>query len=285
MARPLRIEYPGALYHITSRGNARQKIFLDDKDYYLFLKCLDLTSKRYSFLVYSFCLMPNHYHLLLETPEGNLSKIMRQLNGVYTQKFNKKYGRVGHIFQGRYKAILVEKERYLLELIRYINLNPVRANLVKDPLDWKWSSLPYILNIKKKLPFLSEDFILMQFSEEKFKATKLFKEFIYAGIKSQSPFKNLKGQIFLGGDDFINKIKKHIIKKEELKEIPKVQRYAERPALEKILREEKTSLRERIFDAHINFGYTQKEIADFLGYHYSYISKIIKEIEKSRFKT
>ncbi|MEJ5167241.1 MAG: transposase, partial [Thermoanaerobaculia bacterium] len=207
MARPLRIEYPGALYHITSRGNAKEKIFLDDKDYYLFLKCLDLTSKRYNFLIYSFCLMPNHYHLLLETPEGNLSKIMRQLNGVYTQKFNKKYGRVGHIFQGRYKAILVEKERYLLELIRYINLNPVRAGLAEDPLEWKWSSLPYILNIKKKLPFLSEDFIFMQFSEEKSRAIKLVKEFIYAGIKRQSPFKNLKGQIFLGGDDFINKIK------------------------------------------------------------------------------
>lgn len=131
MARPLRIEIPGAIYHITSRGNAREPIFLDDGDYADFLNLLSLNLKRFNWILHAYCLMGNHYHLLIETPEGNLSRGMRQLNGTYTQWFNRKHNRVGHIFQGRYKAILVEKDSHLLELCRYVVLNPVRANMVK----------------------------------------------------------------------------------------------------------------------------------------------------------
>src|SRR4030042_35639 len=140
MARPLRIEFPGALYHVTARGNARQDIFLDDDDRLLFCSVLERVVSRFHLLLHAYCLMNNHYHLLVETPEGNLSKGMRQINGVYTQQLNRRYNRVGHVLQGRYKAILVDKDNYLLELSRYVVLNPVRAGLVKQPSRWAWSS-------------------------------------------------------------------------------------------------------------------------------------------------
>ena len=133
MARPLRIEYPGAVYHITSRGNARADIFLMDDDRQVFLDILGNTVEKYNWLCHAFCLLDNHYHLLIETPDPNLSLGMRQLNGVYTQTFNRTHDRVGHVFQGRYKAILVEKESHLLELCRYVVLNPVRAKMVSKP--------------------------------------------------------------------------------------------------------------------------------------------------------
>ena len=140
MARPLRLEFAGALYHITSRGDRQEAIYLDDPDRECFLALLRDVRERYNWLIHAYCLMDNHYHLLVETPDGNLSKGMRHLNGVYTQSSNARHGRVGHVFQGRYNAILVQKEAYLLELARYIVLNPVRARMVRTALDWPWSS-------------------------------------------------------------------------------------------------------------------------------------------------
>lgn len=137
MARPLRIEYPNAVYHITSRGNARGKIYKDDRDRRTFLDVLGSVIKRYNYLCHAYCLMDNHYHLLIETPEPNLSRGMRQLNGVNTQTYNMRHKETGHIFQGRYKAILVEKEEYLLELCKYVVLNPVRAGIIKSPEQWQ----------------------------------------------------------------------------------------------------------------------------------------------------
>ena len=140
MARPLRIEYAGALYHVTSRGDGREEIYLQDDDRAMFLGVLGEVCRRFNWMVHAYCLMGNHYHLLVETPDSNLSKGMRHLNGVYTQRFNRNQGRVGHVFQGRFKAILVEKENYLLELARYIVLNPVRARMVRSAKEWPWSS-------------------------------------------------------------------------------------------------------------------------------------------------
>jgi REP element-mobilizing transposase RayT len=135
MARPLRLEFAGALYHVTARGNERRSIFLGDADgdRAAFLGILGETCDRFNWICHAYCLMTNHYHLLLETPDANLSKGMRQLNGVYTQYVNRAHGRVGHLFEGRFKAILVERERYLLELARYVVLNPVRAGMVGTP--------------------------------------------------------------------------------------------------------------------------------------------------------
>ncbi len=140
MARPLRIEYPGAVYHITSRGNEKKPVYKDDQDRENFLFILDKVNKRYHWLCHAYCLMDNHFHLLIETPDGNLSIGMRQLNGVYTQAFNKRHRRVGHLFQGRYKAILIQKDSHLLEVCRYVVQNPVRAGLAEDPGQWRWSS-------------------------------------------------------------------------------------------------------------------------------------------------
>ncbi len=140
MSRPMRLEFPNALYHVTSRGNAQQNIYLCDADRQQFLNVLEHVCQRYNWVVHAYCLMSNHYHLLIETPDANLSKGMRQLNGLYTQDFNRTHKRVGHVYQGRYKAILVEKQAYLLELARYIVLNPVRAEMVRSAKDWKWSS-------------------------------------------------------------------------------------------------------------------------------------------------
>jgi REP element-mobilizing transposase RayT len=131
MARPLRIEIPGALYHVTARGNARAPICLSDSDRLLFLDLLGNAIEEHGWIYHSFCLMPNHYHLLLETPEANLSRGMRQLNGLYGQRFNRRHDRVGHVFQGRFKGILVERESHLLELARYVVLNPARAGIVR----------------------------------------------------------------------------------------------------------------------------------------------------------
>ena len=140
MARPLRLELAGGLYHVTSRGNSRQDIYIDDEDRLCWLDLLGDTCTSFNWVCHAYCLMTNHYHIVLETVEGNLSQGMRQLNGVYTQRFNRRHRRVGHVFQGRYKAILVDKDSYLLELSRYVVLNPVRAAMVNDVGDWEWSS-------------------------------------------------------------------------------------------------------------------------------------------------
>ena len=144
MARPLRIEFPGAVYHVTSRGNERKAVFRDDQDRKMFLDTLKGVTLRYNWLCHAYCLMENHYHLLIDTPDGNLSIGMRQLNGIYTQRFNKRHGRVGHLFQGRFKAVLVRKDSHLLEACRYVVLNPVRAGRVQRPEEWIWSWLQEI---------------------------------------------------------------------------------------------------------------------------------------------
>ena len=140
MARPLRIEFPGALYHVTARGDRQEPIYEDDDDRKVFLDLLGKVIVEWNWVCQAYCMMGNHYHLLVETPDGNLAKGMRQLNGVYTQLSNRRHQRVGHLFQGRYKAILVDRDEYLLELGRYVVLNPVRARLVKRVEDWPWSS-------------------------------------------------------------------------------------------------------------------------------------------------
>lgn len=278
MARPLRIEFAGAVYHITLRGNAREDVFIDKEDRKLFLSLLEDVGERYNWLYYAYCLMPNHYHLLIETPDGNLSIGMRQLNGVYTQKFNKRHGRVGHIFQGRFNAILVQKESHLLELSRYVVLNPVRAGLVSCPEEWKWSSYLATIGMVEKPKFLCSDWILAQFGHEVVAARKGYREFVLAGVKKESPWRNLRGRIFLGKGDFIDKVKEFLKEREPIKEIPRMERFAGRPALKKIFGEikKKPLDDERIYAAYVRYGYTLKEIGDFLGVHYSTVSKALK---------
>ena len=282
MSRPLRIEFPGAVYHITSRGNAREPIFTEEGDFADFLNILCTIVKRYNWILHSYCLMNNHYHLLIETLEGNLSRGMRQLNGIYTQKFNRKHNRVGHILQGRYKSILVEKDSHLLELCRYVVLNPVMAKIAKRPEEWRWSSYKATLGRDKGSPCLTTDWILSQFHKDRETARERYKIFVREGIKSESPWKDMRGEMLLGSQTFIEKHKKLITEKEEIKEIPKAQRYATRPSLDEIFKkaeQDKASIDRAIYNAYTAYGYRLKEIGDHLDVHYSTVSRAIKRME------
>ena len=181
MTRPLRIEFPGALYHITSRGNGREAIYLDDIDRLQFLKVLGEVCQRFNWVVHAYCLMDNHYHPLAETPDSNLSKDMRHLNGVYTQQFNRHHERVGHVFQGRYQAIIVQKETYLLELTRYIVLNPVRAQMVRSTKEWRWSSYRATAGQIERPPCLQPDWLLPLFGKKKQIAMEAYRQFVAEG--------------------------------------------------------------------------------------------------------
>ena len=165
MARPLRIEYPGAYYHVTSRGNEQKDVFKSQRDREKFLDYLKSATMRYGAVIHAFCLMSNHYHLLMETPEGNLSRIMRHINGAYTTYFNVKRKRAGHLFQGRYKAILIEADDYLAELSRYIHLNPVRVGMVERPEQYQWSSYQSYTGQCKHPEWLRTDFVLSCFAK------------------------------------------------------------------------------------------------------------------------
>lgn len=164
MARPLRIEYIGALYHIAARGNEKNPIYKEEGDYEKFLKVLSELPQRYGVIIHGYILMVNHYHLLIETPKGNITKVMHYLNAAYSGYFNKKYKRVGHLFQGRYKGLLIEKERYLFSVSRYIHLNPVRALIVRRPEEHKWSSYPEYIGRSKGNGWLTCEWILGQYS-------------------------------------------------------------------------------------------------------------------------
>ena len=238
MARPLRIEYDGAIYHVTSRGNEGKNIFKDDEDRLLFLNTLKKVNEKYNWLCHAYCLMNNHYHLVIETPDGNLSKGMRQLNGVYTQSLNKRHNRVGHVFQGRYKAILISKESHLLETCQYVVLNPVRAKTTRVPREWRWSSYRGTAGFEKPHPCLSIDWALGQFSTKRGIAVKKYHEFVKAGIGERKIWKSVKGQIILGKEDFVEKFTDHVRKHEEIKEIPKSQRYINRPELAELFTDE-----------------------------------------------
>ena len=291
MARPLRVEYAGALYHVTSRGNARKSIFKDEEDRKTFLRLLDRVNQRYRWLCHAYCLMDNHYHLVIETPEGNLTKGMRQLNGVYTQAFNRQHGRVGHLFQGRYKAILVERESYLLEVCRYVVLNPVRAKTVGKPEAWRWSSYRGTGGLEKPQACLTTDWILGQFATARTEAERRYREFVREGVEMPSIWNHVKGQSLLGADGFVEKLGRYLKKYERVREIPRSQRYAHRPKLDELfkenVREDKRRRDGTIIEAVEAHGYSQKEVADYLKMHYSTISRLVnrKNPTTSRFKT
>ena len=283
MARPLRVEFPGAVYHVTSRGNARQSIFIDDGNRGGFLDVLSIVVERFKWLCHAYCLMENHYHLLIETPNGNLSKGMRELNGVYTQWFNQRDRRVGHLFQGRYKAIIVEKHNHLLSLCRYVVLNPLRVGLIKKPEQWRWSSYRATIGLVKRPSFLTVDWVLSQFGGRKRVAMEKYKRFVMERIDKESPWETLRGQIFWGTDKFIKQLSGLLDEKESIKEVPRVQRYVARPPLRELFKGKKGKERKAedriIYDAYVRYGYTMKEIAEHLGFHYATISRAIKRVE------
>jgi REP element-mobilizing transposase RayT len=284
MARPLRIEFPNALYHITSRGNRREDIYLSDSDRGVFLELLLQVRERFNWVFHGYCLMSNHYHLLVETPESNLSLGMRQLNGVYTQRFNRAHRRDGHVFQGRYKAILVQKDAYLQELSRYIVLNPVRAGMVRSAKDWRWSNYRATAGLASVPDWLYIDWLLSCFGRDKKQAMRQYREFVAAGKGQTSPLKELRNQVYLGDDTFIETLQAMVGEDVDLSEIPSVQKRKLAKPISKYI-ETAASRDEGIYLAYRSGCYTMKAISDDLGLHYSTVSKIIKAFEISRFKT
>jgi len=284
MARPLRIEYSGAVYHVTSRGNGGNNIYQDDQDRKTFLNVLAEVVKKCNWYCHAYCLMGNHYHLLIETPEANLSYGMRQLNGVYTQRYNKKHKNIGHIFQGRFKSILVDKENYLLELTRYIVLNPVRAKLVESPDQWIWGSYRATAGLIKTPEYLLVDWILSMFGTDRQLAQKRYRQFVKQGINGKSPMGDLQEQILLGDKAFVEMVQEMIKGKEAIVEIPRKQRFAGRQSLSDIFPHAtgltKELRNQKIVRAHLEYGYTLKEIADAIGIHYTTASKIVREKKK-----
>ena len=281
MARPLRIQYDDAVYHVTSRGNERRPVFLDRNDRETFLAVLQTANERYNWLCHAYCLMTNHYHLVIETADGNLSAGMRQLNGVYTQRFNRRHERAGHLFQGRYKAILIEKESHLLEVCRYVVLNPVRARLVKHPSEWKWSSYNSTRGRTAPYPCLATDWILGQFAEDRSLAQREYRRFVLEGMGSESIWSDVKAQGILGDADFVESLSDYVKGHKGIQEIPRSQRFINRSGLEAIFSERVMKTKETrnraIRTAVEEFGYRQKELAGHLGMHYSTISRLLNE--------
>src|SRR3989338_7103559 len=273
MARPLRIEYEGAFYHVMNRGLERREIFQEDRDYEKFLELLKDTHQQYHFKVHSYCLMPNHYHLYLETLQGGLSRGMRHIDGVYAQVFNKRRRRVGPLFQGRYKAIVVEKESYSLEISRYIHLNPVKAKMVERPEQWKWSSYRMFLGKEKRKDFLETDWLLGQFGKRERRARGLFHQFTLEGLKeSWEPEKQRQGCV-LGGKEYCEWVRKEFLEEKKDREIPELKRWEKRASVEEIEAvipklkesEERKKKELRIYAMRRHGGMTLREIGTQVG--------------------
>ena len=234
MARPLRVEFPGAVYHVTARGDRQEPIFEHNDDRLLFLELLAKEVAQQHWVVYAFCLMDNHYHLLLETPEPNLVKGMRRLNGVYTQAFNRRHERAGHVLQGRYKSILVDRDTHLLELTRYVVLNPVRAGAVESPAQWPWSSYLPTAGKVTAPRWLAVDRVLELFGGDPAQARRAYVRFVAEGVGAPAPWRELKGQIFLGSEAFHARMEK-LLSGQPARGVPRRQLGPTRPSAQRVL--------------------------------------------------
>jgi putative transposase len=236
MARPLRLEHEGAVWHITSRGNERKNIFRSDGDRLLFLALLAAAVKRFNWIVHVYTLMSNHFHLVIETPEKTLSRGMQWLNGQYARKFNKRHKRVGHLFQGRFHGELVQKESHLLELTRYVVLNPVRAGMVARPEEYRWSSYRATVGLESAPEWLTIGWILQQFGLDRAEAVTRYASFVDAGVGiERSPWDDLVGQIFLGTAEWIERMQTLIDEEPRSEEHPRAQRAIARPTMEAVV--------------------------------------------------
>lgn len=274
MARPIRIEFSGALYHVTSRGDRREAIYEDDADREQFLSVLADVVRRFNWVCHGWCLMSNHYHLLVETPDANLSKGMRQLNGVFTQCSNRRHGRVGHVFQGRFKAILVDGDDYLLELARYVVLNPVRAGMVVDPGDWRWSSYQAMIGEVNSPDWLATNGLLAMFDTKRDDAIHAYRRFVREGIGNASVWTQLNRQVFLGDDDFVKRSLQHARVTDDV-QVPKHQRRVPPQPLADYQHMHATR-NDAIIAAYSSGGYSYQEIGAYFGLHFTTVGRIVR---------
>ena len=269
MSRPLRVEFADAVYHVTARGNANEAIFVDDDDRARFLNCLASSATRFDWCVWAYCLMDNHYHLLIETRRPTLSRGMREINGVYSQAFNRRHGRVGHVLQGRFKALLVDRDAYLLELSRYIALNPVRAGCCAAPGDWRWSSYRALMGQAGAPDWLAVKQTLDLFSADLTVARRAFARFVAEGTTSVIPAAT--AQFVLGDDSFVEKILTRA--KPTSSEVPRQQRVRQSlAAYERVASDRDTAIQA----AYRSGDYTLAQIGKHFGLHYATISRIAR---------
>ncbi|MGH7795114.1 MAG: transposase, partial [Candidatus Binatia bacterium] len=257
----------------------------DDTDRKLFLDTLSQVTDRFNWLCHAYCLMDNHYHLVIETPDGNLSRGMRQLNGVYTQAFNRRHRRVGHLFQGRFKGILVQKESHFLEVCRYVVLNPVRAKAVKHPREWAWSSYRGTAGQAPLPRCLTVDEVLGHFAQRRGAAQEKYRKYVSEGIDKATIWDDLEAQSLLGLEGFADALRGHVTGREKLREVPKAQRLIARVSLRKLFEETGGGKAKRdrlITEAVYNHGYSQIEVARHLKLHYSTVSRLIKSVTKEQ---
>ena len=284
MARPLRLEFRGALYHVTARGDAQEAIVRDDEDRTRCLEVLAHTVGRFHWRVHAYCLMDNHYHLLIETPEANLARGMRHFNGVYTQRFNRRHHRVGHVLQGRYKSILVQKDSYLLELARYVVLNPVRAHRVRRAQDWPWSSYRATAGLSDPPVWLTTAWVLAAFGPRQARARRRYRAFVAEGKNQPSPWKQLKNQIYLGSEAFVSNLQRRVSPDKDLSEIPAAPRRPVAKPLAHYARQYRNR-NDAILKAYDSGAYGLKAIGAYFGLHYSRVSRIVGAGQKANSKT
>ncbi len=277
MGRPLRIEFAGAIYHVTSRGDRQEAIFWNDGDRFAWQQVLASVCARFNWKIHAFCQMGNHYHLIVETVAGTLARGMRQLNGEYTRYFNFRNSTVGHLFQGRYKAILVQRQTYLLELSRYVVLNPVRAGMVPSPEAWPWSSFGITCSDAAAPAWLDKVWLLSQFSVERERAVQAYREFVDEGIGGRNPMEDLRNQLFLGDDNFL----KQVSAGAQAMTVTETTR-AQKKGIATELNEYGrlfSNRREAMARAYIDGAYTMAEVAAHFGVHYKTVSRAVRGYE------
>jgi len=286
VARPLRIEYPGAFYHVTSRGNEQKDVFKSRRDREQFLSYLKSSTERYGAVIHAYCLMSNHYHLLLETPEGNLSQIMRHINGAYTTYFNVKRKRAGHLFQGRFKAILVEADEYAAELSRYIHLNPVKVGIVARPEEYEWSSYRYYIGQAEAPTWLRTSFILAYFGG--MSGVENYREFIneFREQESESPLKGAVAATILGSSEFVKRVTQaHLGEMQADRNVPAIRKLA-RPTLDEIVttvakliaEDTKFARKASIYFCHRYSGARVREVGERFGMSDAAITQASKRV-------
>jgi len=295
MARPIRVEFEGAVYHITARGNERRRTFWDDEDRKLFLATLEQTVQQYGLRVHGYCLMPNHYHLLVETPRGNLSRAVGWLQTTYTIRFNRRHRRCGHLFQGRFKAHLVEADSYAMALIRYVHLNPVRprnksAAVPKEHREalenYSWSSHRCFLGLTQPPGWLSVDW-LSYFGRTRAVAQAGYAQFVEEAFESaiESPWNNLRAGVVLGGDDLLARVKGLLGRKSGTQEVAWVARVESAGQRESAADGMACLQSERLWKSWVRArlgGERHIDIARSLGYKDgSAISHILKRLESN----
>jgi putative transposase len=293
MARQLRIEFPGAFYHVMSRGNGKQPIFVSDEDRHFFISCLGKAYDRYQSIIHAYCLMENHYHLLVETPNAQLSKIMQSVNTTYSVYFNKKHNQCGHLYQGRFKAILVQAEEYGRELGPYVHLNPIRAKLADDPEQYPWSNYREYLGTMPSRPWTSTSLILSSFGTRLACARQNYAKYVRSKQRQgmPNPLKGAEASGIIGNPDFVARIKDIFLTdkaREETREIPQLKRLKMRPAMAAVMADalellgphNKYARNAAIFVIHKKTDYPLREIEAFFGIGLSAITDICRKTRK-----